>query len=81
MGKMERPDYVRKAIVENDHEALSEMGKKGGPIGTSHRVQLNDFRKAEFREGAAENAELSPLSEDGDVLPPEPKITEPSEEK
>ncbi len=80
MGKMERPDFVRKAIIEGDRETLSALGKKGAEVSLSHRQQREDLRKALKAEEAVrvarERAELETISPDGDVLPPDPKVIE-----
>ena len=65
---IEKPKAVRKAQLEDNHDALSRMGKKGA----SRRVQLEDLRTAEKRRVAANQAEFYKLSPDGDVLPPDP---------
>lgn len=75
MKSHEIPEKVRLAKLRGDKEALSAMGKVGGKKGSSHRVQLEDLRKAEkerrIAEMTKEQQALYSVSEEGDVLPPE----------
>ena len=81
MGFENKPENVRKAMLDGNTEALRAMQAKG----KSHRVQMNDFRAAEQQQQLAEQKaeiardleeanKLHNLSPEGDVRPPDDMI-------
>jgi len=78
MGKMEKPQQVRDAILRGDGEMLRAMAQAGGVEGGKKSAQRADLRalgEAQRAEEFAQNERLYHVSEDGDVLPPDPNIT------
>lgn len=73
-------EKLQNAKLEGNHEALSNMGRKGARVAHSHRQQLEDLRTAlESEDLAAQElarAQIESTSPDGDVLPPDQKIIE-----
>lgn len=63
-----RPKEVRKAMLEDNREMLSAMGKKGA----ERAADLRNLKKESKLKILLEQAEGYTLK-DGDVLPPDPK--------
>jgi hypothetical protein len=78
-----RPKEVGRAVFEDDHGALSAMGKKGAETAARNRAlrkeaeELSrDAQKTRLKEAELEQAEVLSVSPEGDVLPADPKIVE-----
>ena len=63
----EKPPKVREAILNNDHDALVRMAKKGA----EHTALRKEFEEERKEEALAEQARLYRVDKEGDVLPPE----------
>ena len=74
MSKTERPPEVRDALRHADHDALSNMGRKGAEHAALNRALRKEEDKKRLQEAALEQAKLLSLSPEGDVLPPDPSI-------
>lgn len=73
-----RPEEVQKARLSGDSETLSHMGKKGAEAKRERKRQraliLAEQLARDARNHAIENdREHYRISEEGDVLPPDPK--------
>ncbi len=70
-----RPKQVEDARRSGNHDALSRMGRKGAIVSAeSKRLQKEEEERIE-RDALLEQSKLYSVSEDGDVLPPDPNST------
>lgn len=70
MGLESKPEQVKKALLEENRRALSNMGRKGAEQANLTRI-LREAKKATMIEDAVEQEKQYTISEDGDVLPPD----------
>jgi hypothetical protein len=74
------PKEVREKLEQGDFKALSRMGRKGA----EHSAQSRAFQKAardeELAKLALEQARLYRVTEEGDILPPDPNIPQSPDE-
>lgn len=71
-----KPEQVRTAQCKEDSQTLAAMGMKGG----IHAGLMNKDRKSEREKDLetfmAQQEQIYHVDDEGDVLPPDPKITE-----
>lgn len=69
-----RPKQVQDALWHADQNALSAMGRKGGRQAAENRALREAERNERVQEIILEKARTETITNDGDVLPPDPNI-------
>lgn len=74
-----KPENVRDAQLDANYEALAHMGAKGGIRAGLLSADRKSKREKDLDSFMAQQEQIYRVDEEGDVLPPDPKIVDTSE--